>query len=69
MRVGPYLLFPVAVDERGILDRLPSQEPIYKFKRISGVIFKDRRSSDIRIMSNKRGNLSVSASCKQQKVN
>ena len=68
MRVGPYLLFPVAVDKCGILDRLPSQEPICKFKRISGDICKDRRSSDIRIMSNKRGNFSVSASCKQQKV-
>ena len=68
MRIGPYLLFPLTVDKRGVLDGLPSQEPAHSFKRISRDISKDTPSLDIRVVTDKWGNFSISTSCTQQKT-
>jgi hypothetical protein len=65
MRLGPDFLFPVTVDKRGILNSLPPQETIYKYKRISGDV-SDIRSLDLRVMADEGSNFSISTGCVQQ---
>ena len=65
MRLGPDLLFPVTVDERGVLNGLPSQETIYKYKRISEDVA-DIRRLDVRVMADEGSNFSIGTGCVQQ---